>query len=275
MKISQIDVYQVDLPYAGGTYRLSGGREYSSFDATIVRLTSDTGLTGFGESTPFGATYIAAHALGVRAGIEEIAPAILGLDPRRVDRVYDAMNAALVGHGHAKVRAALHAQLDQLAYAHTSFFTSEPAEKLANKLIAHAPNGIERVYLVSSGSEAVEAALKLARQYFTETGQPQRHRIIARRQSYHGNTLGALASGGNAWRRKQFSPLLIDTTHIAPCYDYRDRAEDETAFEYGQRVANELETEINRLGPDSVMAFIAEPVVGATAGAVPPVAGYL
>ncbi len=102
MKISQVDVYQVDLPYSGGTYRLSGGREYANFDATIVRLTSDTGLTGFGESTPFGATYVAAHALGVRAGIAEIAPAILGLDPRRVDRVYDVMDGALVGHGHAK-----------------------------------------------------------------------------------------------------------------------------------------------------------------------------
>ena len=102
MKISQIDVYQVDLPYAGGTYSLSGGREYSSFDATIVRLTSDTGVTGFGESTPFGSNYIAAHALGVRAGIEEVAPAILGLDPRRVDRVYEAMDGALTGHGHAK-----------------------------------------------------------------------------------------------------------------------------------------------------------------------------
>ena len=102
MKISQIDVYQVDLPYAGGTYRLSGGREYQSFDATIVKLTSDNGLTGFGESTPFGATYVAAHALGVRAGIAEMAPTILGLDPRRVDRVYDAMDSALVGHGHAK-----------------------------------------------------------------------------------------------------------------------------------------------------------------------------
>ena len=192
-------------------------------------------------------------------------------------RYFDGSGGAAVsclGHGHAKVRAALHAQLDQLAYAHTSFFTSEPAEKLADTLIAHAPDGIERVYLVSSGSEAVEAALKLARQYFTEIGQPLRHRIIARRQSYHGNTLGALASGGNAWRRKQFSPLLIETTHIAPCYDYRDRTEAETSFEYGQRVANELETEINRLGPESVMAFIAEPVVGATVGAVPPVAGY-
>ena len=192
-------------------------------------------------------------------------------------RYFDGSGGAAVsclGHGHAKICAALHGQLDQLAYAHTSFFTSEPAEKLADKLIEHAPTGIEKVYLVSSGSEAVEAALKLARQYFTETDQPSRHRIIARRQSYHGNTLGALASGGNAWRRKQFSPLLIETTHIAPCYEYRERGDDETAFDYGQRVANELETEINRLGANSVMAFIAEPVVGATAGAVLPVAGY-
>ena len=102
MKITQIDVYQVDLPYAGGTYRLSGGREYTSFDATIVRVTTDTGLTGFGESTPFGSTYVAAHALGVRAGIAEMAPHLIGLDPRRGDRVYDAMDAALVGHAHAK-----------------------------------------------------------------------------------------------------------------------------------------------------------------------------
>ncbi len=102
MQISSIDVYQVDLPYAGGSYHLSGGREYTSFDATIVRVTTDSGLTGFGESTPFGATYVAAHALGVRAGIAEIAPALLGQDPRRVDRIYDLMDASLVGHAHAK-----------------------------------------------------------------------------------------------------------------------------------------------------------------------------
>lgn len=180
-----------------------------------------------------------------------------------------------LGHSDPDVRAALHAQLDRLAFAHTGFFTSDVAETLADRLIAQAPAGLERVYLVSGGSEAVEAALKLARQYFVEIGQPQRHRIIARRQSYHGNTLGALAAGGNAWRRADFAPLLIETTHIAPCYAYRERLADETAEAYGLRAATELEAEILRLGPDSVMAFIAEPVVGATAGAVPAVPGYL
>jgi L-alanine-DL-glutamate epimerase-like enolase superfamily enzyme len=102
LKIEKIDVFQVDLPYAGGVYRLSGGREYTSFDATIVRITTQDGLEGWGESTPFGATWIASHALGVRSGIAEIAPSLLGLDPRRVDRINDAMDAALVGHEHAK-----------------------------------------------------------------------------------------------------------------------------------------------------------------------------
>lgn len=102
MKITGIEVFQVDLPYAGGVYHLSGGRSYSTFDATIVRLTTDTGHEGWGESTPFGPNYIAAHARGVRAGIEEMADAVLGLDPRRVDRVNEAMDAALAGHLHAK-----------------------------------------------------------------------------------------------------------------------------------------------------------------------------
>ncbi|MEF9604007.1 aminotransferase class III-fold pyridoxal phosphate-dependent enzyme, partial [Paracoccus sp. PXZ] len=193
-------------------------------------------------------------------------------------RYLDGSGGAAVsclGHSDAGVRAALHAQLDALAFAHTGFFTSEPAESLADALAAHTPAGIERVYLVSGGSEAVEAAIKLARQYFLEIGQPQRHRVIARRQSYHGNTLGALAAGGNAWRRAQFAPLLVETTHIAPCYEYRDRQEGETQEAYGQRAADELEAEIRRLGPETVMAFIAEPVVGATAGAVPAVPGYL
>ncbi len=179
-----------------------------------------------------------------------------------------------LGHSDAGVRAAIHAQLDRLAFAHTGFFTSEPAEDLADRLAANAPEGIERVYLLSGGSESVEAAIKLARQYFLEVGQSGRHRLIARRQSYHGNTLGALAAGGNAWRREKYAPLLVETSHVAPCYEYRDRAEGETAEDYGLRVADELEAEIQRLGPESVMAFVAEPVVGATAGAVPPVPGY-
>jgi len=179
-----------------------------------------------------------------------------------------------LGHSDPDVRAAMHAQLDRIAFAHTGFFTSEPAEELAALLCAHAPEGIGKVYLLSGGSEAVEAAIKLARQYFLETGQPERHRLIARRQSYHGNTLGALAAGGNAWRREKYAPLLVETHHIAPCFEYHFRGNDESAFDYGQRVANELDAEIERLGPETVMAFIAEPVVGATAGAVPAVEGY-
>ena len=193
------------------------------------------------------------------------------------NKYLDASGGAAVsclGHAHPTVIAALHAQLNSLTYAHTSFFTSEPAESLAQRLIERAPAGLDRVYLVSGGSEAVEAALKLARQYFTEIGQPQRRKIIARRQSYHGNTLGALAAGGNQWRRAQFDPLLIDTHHIAPCYAYRGQHADETEWDYGQRMANELEQKIIELGAENVMAFIAEPVVGATAGAVPPVDGY-
>ncbi|MEE3359437.1 MAG: aspartate aminotransferase family protein [Pseudomonadota bacterium] len=193
-------------------------------------------------------------------------------------RYFDGSGGAAVsclGHSNAHVRAALHDQLDQLAFAHTGFFTSDAAEKLADRLVAAAPEGIDRVYLVSGGSEAVEAALKLARQYFMEIGQPERHHVIARRQSYHGNTLGALAAGGNEWRRAQFAPLLVETSHISPCYEYRERREGESLEDYGQRAANELEAEIQRLGPESVMAFVAEPVVGATAGAVPAVAGYL
>jgi adenosylmethionine-8-amino-7-oxononanoate aminotransferase len=189
----------------------------------------------------------------------------------------DASGGAAVsclGHGDRTVIEAVKAQLDQLAYAHTGFFTSEPAETLADLLIEHAPGDLDRVYLVSGGSEAMEAALKLARQYFVEKGEPGRGRIIARKQSYHGNTMGALSAGGNEWRRAQFGPLLIDMSHIDPCYEYRLRREDETPEDYGLRAANLLEEELLRVGPETVMAFAAEPVVGATAGAVPPAPGY-
>lgn len=192
-------------------------------------------------------------------------------------RYLDGSGGAAVsclGHSDREVIDAIKAQLDRLPYAHTSFFSTEPAEALADELIARAPAGMARVYFVSGGSEAVEAALKLARQYFVEIGQPQRRHVIARRQSYHGNTLGALAVGGNMWRRRQFEPLLIDVTHVSPCYEYRGRAPDETLEGYGRRLAAELETELLRLGPERVMAFVAETVVGATLGAVPPVPEY-
>lgn len=189
----------------------------------------------------------------------------------------DASGGAAVsclGHSHPDVLAAMHKQLDELAYAHTSFFTTRVAEELADDLIAHAPKGISQVYFVSGGSEAVEAALKLARQYFVEKGESERKHFIARKQSYHGNTLGALAVGGNEWRRKQFAPLLIETSHVSPCYEYRDRRPDETPEAYGERLAQELETKIQELGPKTVLAFIAETVVGATLGAVTAVPGY-
>lgn len=192
-------------------------------------------------------------------------------------RYFDGSGGAAVsclGHGDAEVIAAVQEQVAKLEFAHTGFLTSEPAEKLADLLIEHAPGDLDRVYFVSGGSEATEAAIKLARQYFVEKNEPNRRHVIARRQSYHGNTLGALAAGGNEWRRQQFAPLLIDIKHIAPCYEYADKKADETSFEYGQRVAQELEDEILRLGPETVMAFMAEPVVGATSGAVPAVEGY-
>ncbi len=192
-------------------------------------------------------------------------------------RYLDASGGAAVsclGHGHPAVAAAMRAQIDKIAYAHTSFFTTDVAEQLADRLIADAPQGLSHAYLVSGGSEAVEAAIKMARQYFVERGQPQRRHLIARRQSYHGNTLGALAAGGNEWRRTQFAPLLIETHHIDPCFAYRFQEAGESDAAYGRRAANALEAKILELGPETVMAFVAETVVGATAGAVTAARGY-
>ncbi|WP_170324763.1 aspartate aminotransferase family protein [Ruegeria arenilitoris] len=191
-------------------------------------------------------------------------------------RYLDCGDAAVscLGHSNPAVIQAVQQQVEKIAFAHTGFMTSEPAEALADLLVEHAPGDLDRVYFVSGGSEATEAAIKLARQYYLEIGQPERRHVIARRQSYHGNTLGALSAGGNAWRRAQFAPMLIDMTHIAPCYEYAEKADGESSHDYGQRVANELEAEIQRLGPETVMAFMAEPVVGATLGAVPAVEGY-
>jgi adenosylmethionine-8-amino-7-oxononanoate aminotransferase len=189
----------------------------------------------------------------------------------------DASSGAAVsclGHSHPEVLAAMRDQLDQLAYAHTSFFTTTVAEELARDLVARAPAGIGQVFFVSGGSEAIEAALKLARQYFVERGEPQRRHIIARRQSYHGNTLGALAVGGRQWQREKFAPLMIETHHVAPAYEYRGRRKDETPQAYGERLAQEIEDKIAELGGENVVALVAETVVGATLGAVPAVPGY-
>jgi len=192
-------------------------------------------------------------------------------------RYLDASSGAAVsclGHGHPAVLAAMHEQLDALEYAHTSFFTTEAAEALADDLIAHAPGVTSHVYFVSGGSEGVEAALKMARQYFVERGEPNRRHFIARWQSYHGNTLGALSVGGNAWRREMFAPILAPSNHISPAYAYRGQLTGETLEAYGRRMADELEAKIVELGADKVIAFVAETVVGATMGAVAPPPGY-
>ncbi|VXB58435.1 conserved hypothetical protein [Burkholderia sp. 8Y] len=192
-------------------------------------------------------------------------------------RYIDACGGAAVsclGHSHPRVIEAIQRQVQQLAYAHTSFFTTEPAEALADMLVEAAPKNLGHVYFVSGGSEAMEAALKLARQYFVEKGEPGRRHFLARRQSYHGNTLGALAIGGNAWRREPFLPLLMEAHHLTPCFAYREQRAGETDEAFAQRLADELEAKILGLGPESVAAFVAETVVGATAGAVPPVREY-
>ena len=192
-------------------------------------------------------------------------------------RYLDASGGAAVsclGHSDRAVTDAIARQLKTLPFAHTSFFSNEPMEALAARLVEGAPRPLAKVYFTSGGSEAMEAALKLARQYHLEKGEPERVHFIGRRQSYHGNTLGALAVGGNAWRRAPYEPLLMRATHVSPCYAYRDQRAGESDAAYGERLAGELEREIERLGPRTVIAFVAETVAGATLGAAPPVAGY-
>lgn len=193
-------------------------------------------------------------------------------------RVIDASGGAAVsclGHQHPRVIAAMAKQASMLAYAHTAFFSSEPAEALAETLVGHEPGGLAYAYFVSGGSEAIEASIKLARQYFIERGEPQRQHFIARRQSYHGNTLGALAAGGNAWRRAPYAPLLSAAfSHVTPAFAYHEKHDHESDTQFVARLAAELEAEFQRLGPNTVAAFLAEPVVGATAGAVTAPDGY-
>ncbi|QBE64374.1 aspartate aminotransferase family protein [Pseudoduganella lutea] len=189
----------------------------------------------------------------------------------------DASGGAAVsslGHSHPDVLSAMGAQMKTTAYAHSGFFTTDVAEELAQRLATDAPGDLNNVYLVSGGSEAVESALKMARQYFVENGEPERRVFIARQQSYHGNTLGALALGGNEARRKQFEPLLMDVARVSPCYEYRHRLAGQDVNDYTASLIAELEQKILDVGPQNIIGFCAEPVVGATLGAVPPTPGY-
>ncbi len=179
-----------------------------------------------------------------------------------------------LGHGNRAVINAIKAQAGDLAFAHTLFFTNQPQEELAAKLVARFGEDDARVYFISGGSEANETAIKLARQYWLARGRDKKHLVISRQQSYHGNTLGALSVSGNPGRRKVYEPLLHDWPRIEPCYAYRHQRSDETDHAYGRRVAQTLEEAILSVGADHVSAFIAESIVGATLGAVPAVTGY-
>lgn len=193
------------------------------------------------------------------------------------NRYLDACGGAAVsclGHSNQRVKQAIIDQVNAVPYAHTGFFTNEPQEQLAEELIQSSQGDFSQVYFVSGGSEAIETALKLTRQYFLEQGKESKQIFIARKKSYHGNTLGALAVGGNQWRRKPFAPLLMDVHHISACYEYRDQQENESNYAYGMRIANELEEKILELGANNVAAFVAETVVGATTGATTAPQGY-
>lgn len=184
-------------------------------------------------------------------------PYLIDADGKRYLDGSSGAAVSCLGHSNAEVKDAIKQQLDKLAYAHSGFFTTEPMEELASFLVERAPEGIEHVYFVSGGSEAVEGAIKIAKQYFLEIGKPEKKRVIARWQSYHGNTLGALSAGGNKFRRAQFEGLLIETmSHISPCFEYRYRNEEESSYEFGQRVANELETEILKHGQENVVRLL-------------------
>jgi adenosylmethionine-8-amino-7-oxononanoate aminotransferase len=178
-----------------------------------------------------------------------------------------------IGHGVPEIRDAMLKQSDLLAFAHGSQFTSDAAVALADKIVALCPRSLERVYFLSGGSEAVEAAVKMSRQYQVDRGIPSKYKVISRWTSYHGNTLGALALSGHTGRRKHYLPLMQHTPHIAPAYCYRcpfGQTPDSCSLE----CADDLEKTILYEGPDSVSAFVAEPVVGATAGALVPPPGY-
>jgi adenosylmethionine-8-amino-7-oxononanoate aminotransferase len=196
-------------------------------------------------------------------------------DGRRIIDASGGAAVACLGHGNRRVAEAIGRQAASMAYAHTGTFSNQPAEDLADIILRDEPGGLTRAWFCSSGSEGNEAAIKLARQYFLEIGQPQRIRTIARRQSYHGTTIGALAAGGNMMRRAYYEPILSHAhSLVSPCFAYRFKPEEETDAQYSDRLAEELDTEFQRVGPETVMAFLAEPVVGATTGCVTAVPGY-
>ena len=202
-------------------------------------------------------------------------PYIIADDGKRYIDAASGAGVSSMGYNDREITRAIADQVQSLAYVYNAYFTTEPAERLADALVEMTPKGLDRVFFGSGGSESMDGALKMAMQYFIDKGEPQRRRFIARRQSYHGCTVGALSVSGNLVRRSLFEHFLPETFQVSPCYEYRERQTNETAESYGLRLAQELGDTIVRLGPETVAAFVAEPVVGATAGAVPPVENYL
>jgi len=194
--------------------------------------------------------------------------------------IFDATGGAAVaclGHGNTRVNAAVAKQMQDVSYCHSLFFSSNSAEELAEELTRSTHGHMTKLFVVSSGSEAMEAAMKLARQYFLEvaTPQPQRTIFIGRKESYHGNTLGSLSMSGHVARRSLFEPMLLgNISRVSACNAYRGMKRGETTEQYVARLAEELNDEFVRVGPETVIAFVAEPVVGAALGCVPAVPGY-
>ena len=179
-----------------------------------------------------------------------------------------------LGYSQASIAEAIATQARQLAFCYTANFTTEPAERLAEELARRAPGDLDWVFPGSGGSESMDGALKLARQYHLDRGEHSRVRFVARRQSYHGCSAGGLGVCSNPIRRTPFEPLLVEPLWVSPCYEYRDLRPGESPEDYGRRLAEELESTIVAAGPGTIAAFVAEPIVAATSGCVPAVPGY-
>ena len=242
-------------------------QDTSRLEAVISRPPADNNVVSI--SAPPAATSAVLHRQ-----IQHDFPAIvrgegsyLVLDDGR--RILDASGGAAVaciGHGDGRVADAAMAQMRSVAYCATIFYTNTACEQLCRYLVDSTGGHMARAYIVSSGSEAMEAAMKLARQYYLEKAQPEprRTRFIARNQSYHGITLGALAVGGHKTRRQLFETLMpTNVSRVSPCFAYRGKKALESDAAYVARLAAELDAEFQRVGPDTVCGFVVEPVVGA------------
>ncbi|KAK4493641.1 hypothetical protein PRZ48_014826 [Zasmidium cellare] len=197
-------------------------------------------------------------------------------DGRQVIDASAGPSVACLGHQEPRVRKAIMDQMQSIAYAYSMGYTTDAAEDLAAQILRGQPGGLSKAIFVNSGSEATDAALKLASQYWIEKGKPSKQQFIARKQSYHGNTLGALCVSGHESRRAFYSPWMSqNVTLVDPCYSYRGREPDETDSVYVARLRDQLETTILDLGEQNVAAFILETIPGTTLGCVPPSQGYL